>query len=34
MDEEVMWKNFYQKIVEENLAKENEQQEQSEHEIR
>lgn len=34
MDEEAMWKNFYQKIVEEKEAKENEQQEKSEHEIR
>ncbi|KAL6262717.1 hypothetical protein P5V15_005509 [Pogonomyrmex californicus] len=34
MDEEAMWKGFYQKIVEEKLAKENEQQEKSEHELR
>jgi len=34
MDEEAMWKNFYHKIVEEKLAKENEQKEKSEHEIR
>lgn len=34
MDEETMWKDFYHKIVEERQAKENEQQEKSEHEIR
>lgn len=34
MDEETMWKDFYHKIVEEKLAKENEEQEKSEHEIR
>lgn len=33
MDEETMWRDFYHKIVEEK-AKENEQQEKSEHEIR
>ncbi|KAL0130108.1 hypothetical protein PUN28_002009 [Cardiocondyla obscurior] len=34
MDEEAMWKGFYHKIVEEHLAKENEQREKLEHEIR
>lgn len=34
MDEETMWRGFYDKIVEEKLAKENEKQEKSEHEIR
>ncbi|XP_072759283.1 protein unc-13 homolog 4B isoform X6 [Anoplolepis gracilipes] len=34
MDEETMWKDFYHKIVEEKLTKENKQQEKSEHEIR
>ncbi|CAL1673923.1 unnamed protein product [Lasius platythorax] len=34
MDEEIMWKDFYHKIVEEKLMKENKQQEKSEHEIR